>query len=123
MGMQFVNLLVDSFTSNFISIKSKLKENNFLKDVDLLESVVEKRLQTQNLPLSTTENNTISLNTGFENQPLSTNPSTTSLRSMLQHTIPDTKLFYPEPFLASPSYLHSDLFFFTNITVLVLGVV
>ena len=109
--MQFVNLLVDSFTSNFISIKSKLKENNFLKDVDLLESVVEKRIQTQNLLLSTTENNTINLNTGFENQPLSTNTSTTSLRSMLQHTIPDTKLFYPEPFLASPSYMHSDLFF------------
>ena len=29
----------------------------------------------------------------------------------LQHSIPDTKLFYPEPFLASPSYMHSDLSF------------
>ena len=29
----------------------------------------------------------------------------------LQYSIPDTKLFYPEPFLASPSYMHSDLSF------------
>ena len=31
--------------------------------------------------------------------------------NFLQFSIPDGKLFYPEPFIASPSYLHSDLTF------------
>ena len=37
--------------------------------------------------------------------------SATQVTSALQYSIPDTKLFYPEPFLASPSYMHSDLTF------------
>ncbi len=36
-------------------------------------------------------------------------PSSTNVSSLLQFTIPDGKLFYPEPFIASPSYLHSDI--------------
>ena len=32
-----------------------------------------------------------------------------NVASLLQFTIPDGKLFYPEPFIASPSYLHSDI--------------
>lgn len=35
--------------------------------------------------------------------------TTANVTSLLQFTIPDGKLFYPEPFIASPSYLHSDL--------------
>lgn len=35
--------------------------------------------------------------------------SSTKASSVLQFTIPDGKLFYPEPFIASPSYLHADL--------------
>ena len=35
--------------------------------------------------------------------------TTSNVTSLLQFTIPDGKLFYPEPFIASPSYLHSDL--------------
>ena len=35
--------------------------------------------------------------------------STSNVTSLLQFTIPDGKLFYPEPFIASPSYLHSDI--------------
>ena len=31
--------------------------------------------------------------------------------SALQFSIPNVKLSYPEPFLASPSYMHTDLFF------------
>ena len=34
---------------------------------------------------------------------------TSNVSSLLQFTVPDGKLFYPEPFIASPSYLHSDL--------------
>ena len=43
-----------------------------------------------------------------------TNNSLDSARqasNALQYSIPDTKLFYPEPFLASPSYMHSDITF------------
>ena len=32
-----------------------------------------------------------------------------NVTNMLQYSIPEGKLFYPEPFIASPSYLHSDL--------------
>jgi len=35
--------------------------------------------------------------------------SSTQVANLLQFTIPDGKLYYPEPFIASPSYLHSDL--------------
>ena len=35
--------------------------------------------------------------------------TTANVRNLTQYTIPDGKLFYPEPFIASPSYLHSDL--------------
>lgn len=34
---------------------------------------------------------------------------TSNVGSLVQFTIPDGKLFYPEPFIASPSYLHSDI--------------
>ena len=29
--------------------------------------------------------------------------------ALLQFSIPEGKLFYPEPFIASPSYIHTDL--------------
>ena len=35
--------------------------------------------------------------------------STANTANLLQFSIPEGKLFYPEPFIASPSYLHSDL--------------
>ena len=35
--------------------------------------------------------------------------SSTNSANALQFSIPEGKLFYPEPFIASPSYLHSDL--------------
>lgn len=47
------------------------------------------------------------LNVAVENS--SAAHSTSNVTSLLQFTIPDGKLFYPEPFIASPSYLHSDI--------------
>lgn len=32
-------------------------------------------------------------------------------RLTFKYTLPNAKLYYPEPFIASPSYLHSDLYF------------
>jgi len=34
-----------------------------------------------------------------------------NIRSMYLSTIPNVKLFYPEPFLAAPSFMHNDLGF------------
>lgn len=31
--------------------------------------------------------------------------------NLLQYSIPEGKLFYPEPFIASPSYIYTDLTF------------
>jgi len=47
------------------------------------------------------------VNSVIENSPPVNTVS--DITSLLQFTIPDGKLFYPEPFIASPSYLHSDL--------------
>jgi hypothetical protein len=35
----------------------------------------------------------------------------TGERLSFKNTLPHAKLFYPEPFIASPSYMHSDLVF------------
>jgi len=43
----------------------------------------------------------------FTEQLLKDNP--TRPESVLQFSIPEGKLFYPEPFIASPSYIHIDL--------------
>jgi hypothetical protein len=32
-----------------------------------------------------------------------------NLQSIYHYSIPNTKLFYPEPFIASASFMHSDL--------------
>ena len=32
-------------------------------------------------------------------------------RYLFKYTLPKAKLFYPEPFIASPSYIHSDLIY------------
>jgi len=33
------------------------------------------------------------------------------VRSMYNASVPNVKLFYPEPYIASPSYIHEDLGF------------
>lgn len=35
--------------------------------------------------------------------------NTETVRSLYHYSVPDVKLFYPEPFIASPSFLHTDL--------------
>jgi len=34
-----------------------------------------------------------------------------NLKTIYHYSIPNTKLFYPEPFVASPSFMHSDIWF------------
>jgi hypothetical protein len=33
------------------------------------------------------------------------------VRSMYHYSIPQTKLYYPEPYIASPSFIHNDIGF------------
>lgn len=37
------------------------------------------------------------------------NSSVENITSIYHYSIPNTKLSYPEPFIASPSFMHSDL--------------
>lgn len=39
------------------------------------------------------------------------NLETENSKTLLHYSIPTTRLFYPEPFIASPSFLHTDLWF------------
>ncbi len=73
---------------------------------ELLESTL---LQNNPTSASTTSETIKTLLEGSDSAMLSSNGPTSNVRSLLQYTIPDGKLFYPEPFIASPSYLHSDL--------------
>ena len=41
--------------------------------------------------------------------PKTTASSSANTENLLQFSIPEGKLFYPEPFIASPSYIHTDL--------------
>ena len=50
--------------------------------------------------------NALSVGTTLVEAPQTSN---SNIHNLLQFTVPDGKLFYPEPFIASPSYLHSDL--------------
>ena len=79
-------------------------------DIELLETTIKDRETYNNLPLTNEVLEDLTLNIGLSS---SSSASSTMgyIRSMLQHTIPDTRLFYPEPFLASPSYMHSDMHF------------
>lgn len=52
------------------------------------------------------------LNIPESEQPYIPKTAAVSVRNsadLLQFSIPEGKLFYPEPFIASPSYLHADL--------------
>ena len=66
-----------------------------------------------NLLLKTLSPTIDSLNTaqGYFSSEFNDNSLSSHTYSVLQYTIPDCKLFYPEPFLASPSYMHTDLHF------------
>lgn len=33
------------------------------------------------------------------------------VRSLMKASVPKVKLYYPEPFKASPSFMHNDIFF------------
>ena len=47
----------------------------------------------------------------YSNDPKYLNEDGVDERLLFKYTLPQAKLFYPEPFIASPSYIHSDLIF------------
>ena len=103
--MTFPSLLINFFTTDTSSFSDASVAVSDTFNFDYLDNVLQRRLSDTNSLSTTTDN---ALNTGYELQTSVTNV-TGYVRNMLQHTIPDTKLFYPEPFIASPSYIHTDL--------------
>ena len=84
--------------------------------IELLESVVRRRtaLTNQLGELSTASSDWTLLKLGYELANHHYNnvaSATANISYALQHTIPNVKFFYPEPFIASPSYMHSDITF------------
>ena len=47
----------------------------------------------------------------YGNDPKYLNEDGVDERLLFKYTLPKAKLYYPEPFIASPSYIHSDLIF------------
>ena len=103
--MTFPSLLINFFSTDTTSFTDASAAMTDTFNFDYLDNVLQRRLSDTNESLSSTDD---VLNTGYELQTSVTN-LTGYVRNMLQHTIPDTKLFYPEPFIASPSYIHTDL--------------
>merc|ERR1712084_148438 len=109
MGMPLISFLTDFFSKNLFQNKT-ITNIQQPSDIELLEVAVNNRIHNNNLPSVDELSQNLTLNTGL-NDVSSTGTTMSYVRSMLQHTIPDTRLFYPEPFLASPSYMHSDISF------------
>ena len=107
--MPLVSFLSDFFSKNLSPSKSFFNTQQS-SDVEILEGAIKSRVDNNNLFLSDELSQDLTLNTGLNDTSL-TGTTMSYARSMLQHTIPDTRLFYPEPFLASPSYMHSDITF------------
>jgi len=34
-----------------------------------------------------------------------------NIEALYQNSIPNTKLYYPEPYIASPSFIHNDIWY------------
>ena len=104
--MTFPSLLIEFFSINLSTVNNTQVLLTDTFDFDYLDNVLQRRLTDTNDTL--TASNDL-LNTGYNLESSSVTNVTGYVRNMLQHTIPDTKLFYPEPFIASPSYIHTDL--------------
>ena len=104
--MTFPSLLIEFFSINLSTVNNTQVLLTDTFDFDYLDNVLQRRLTDTNDTLTVSSE---LLNTGYNLESSSVTNATGYVRNMLQHTIPDTKLFYPEPFIASPSYIHTDL--------------
>ena len=102
--MPFLNLITDFIYEVSDSITKNGLRTPVLTDLEALDALF------LNSAPNFSKTSSI-LNTGSTLLADSIGLSTSGTRSSLQHTIPDTKLFYPEPYMASPSYIHTDLHF------------
>ena len=106
MLINFINLIdVDSFFLAHLNTK-----NFFINIFDIfLWTWPEVSFAEINLELFITTENSALLS-GFNNLSV-TNYSIENLYSIYNYSIPNTKLYYPEAFISSASFMHSDLWF------------
>jgi len=90
--MAMSNALFDDLENTPIDYSNKFEHNGHIIDVSKLDYTEVMKLSTEVEDI-----------TKFE--------SLEHVRSLYLSTCPTVKLFYPEPFIASPSFIHSDLGF------------
>ena len=90
----------ESFFSPFFTYKLVRNNIKVVKQLSMTYLTLYELLgSSKTFPFEATENSLT----------LSSPTISASSINLLQFTIPEGKLFYPEPFIASASYLHSDL--------------
>lgn len=110
MSTFFINLTneFNFFNESFISDSSYFINNNFSHFFFLNDFQYHSFLDINTLSFHYTK-----LIVSFINQTndLNLQNNLENITSVYHYSIPNTKLAYPEPFIASPSFMHSDLWF------------
>ena len=110
MSPQFSNFLNDFyfFNENFSSTNDYIATSNFDflfflgndANYDFLSFFNDSNLYTKSLITFINQTEDVNLYNNLEN-----------ITSIYHYSIPNVKLAYPEPFIASPSFMHTDLWF------------
>ena len=108
MSPQFSNFLNDFyfFNENFSSTNDYIATSNFDflfflgndANYDFLSFFNDSNLYTKSLITFINQTEDVNLYNNLEN-----------ITSIYHYSIPNVKLAYPEPFIASPSFMHTDL--------------
>ena len=102
------NILLENFISNYTDV-NKIRTTSVQNEFD--SNLVDINKKIHNIS-NISKHDLINLvNQTTTKEELDALNSSSRVRSLMQFSIPEGKLFYPEPFIASPSYLHSDLAF------------
>lgn len=96
------------FSENFILKQSYINVKNYdfflqfftLSDYNFLSVISEPNLHSKSILTFINQTEDLTLFSNLENTV-----------TVYHYSIPNTKLFYPEPFIAAPSFMHSDLWF------------
>jgi len=94
------------FSENFVLKQSYTNIKNYdfflqfftLSDYNFLNLMSEPNLHAKSIITFINQTEDLSLFSNLENT-----------TTVYHYSIPNTKLFYPEPFIAAPSFMHSDL--------------
>ena len=101
-----IQLLDQSFSTNFLDYRTLVPTNTSFEGIDSLVDDI-KLVTPQNSDLDSLIDFFPERVIHFENFELSNLESDEGVFETL--STPDLKIFYPEPFVASPSFVHEDL--------------